>query len=345
MKFIIDSKLQVTSFILCSLAILLVGLTGCSESKDENASKVKGQVKESLSIAVSKTPLSAPFYVAYAKGFFHAQGLEVTLVDTVGGHRCLQAVFDGEVEMGTVSDYPIMMNSFKRKDFSIVTTFVSSENDVKLIGRKSLGVTQVANLQGKKIGTVTGASSHYFLDRFLLFNGMEINDVKVVHVSAENMTMALKNGDVDALSAWEPFGYLSQKQLGDDAVIFPRSTYYRETFNLVTTNNYVKQSTKKIKKLLIALDQAVTFMHEQPSEAQSILVERLKLDNKFIDWVWGDFDFKLSLDQSLILTLENEGRWAMENNLVSGDKLPNYLNYIYFDVMNAVDADAVTISH
>ena len=137
---------------------------------------------------------------------------------------------------------------------------------------------------------------------------------------------------------------MENKKIPIFKVIFENNSIFEGGYNLFETK-WMDIPNKKIKKLLIALDQAVTFMHEQPSEAQSILVERLKLDNKFIDWVWGDFDFKLSLDQSLILTLENEGRWAMENNLVSGDKLPNYLNYIYFDVMNAVDADAVTISH
>ncbi len=326
-----------TGFVLLSFAALF--LTSCSQEQGEQASDSAHE----LIIAVSKTPLSAPIYIAEELGYFKSQGLKVRLDEYVGGNRCLNAMLEDKAALATTSDYPIMINSFKRKDFTVLATFVSSENDVKLMTRKSLGIQFPAQLKGKTIGVVKGASSHYFLDRFLLFNDINLSDVKVVHVSPENMPLALQSGKVDAVSVWEPFGYLSSNLLKDDLVIFPGENYYRETFNLASKNKTATTEHGNIKRLLRALGHAIAFIKEYPDKAQQILLQRLNQDSDFIEWIWNDYNFNLTLDQTLLLTLEHESRWAMENGIVSAEIIPNFLDYISPEALGEINSRAVTI--
>ena len=58
---------------------------------------------------------------------------------------------------------------------------------------------------------------------------------------------------------------------------------------------------------------------------------------------WQEGTFDLFLDQSLIATLEDQARWAIKNNLTNATKIPNYLDYIYIDALEAVKPEAVTI--
>jgi len=51
------------------------------------------------------------------------------------------------------------------------------------------------------------------------------------------------------------------------------------------------------------------------------------------------------LDQSLVLALEDEARWAIKNKLTSKTKVPNYLNHIHLDALKSVAPSAVTIIH
>jgi len=322
------------------LFIVSLLVAGCGEQ--QQTSVETNQTLSPVSIAVSTTPLSAPFYIAEANGYFSDQGLKVNLIDTIGGHRCLNKVLNGEADMGTTSDYPVMKQSFERNDFVIAATFVSSNNDVKLVGCKRCGVTKPADLRNKKIGTVKGASSHYFLDRFLLFNNMSLADVNVVHVNPEDQPAALNNGKVDALSVWEPYAYLAKNKL-QDSVIFPAGEYYRETFNLVLKKDFLSGNANTLKKTLKALSRAVEFINQQPGKAQQILVTRLKLDDAFIDWIWNDFDFALTLDQSLLVTLENEASWAIENGIVKKSPAVNFLDYVDSRILKDIDGAKVSI--
>ena len=61
--------------------------------------------------------------------------------------------------------------------------------------------------------------------------------------------------------------------------------------------------------------------------------------------LWDDFIFEISLDQSLIVTIEAEARWAIKNNLTDAREVPNYLDYIHMDALEKVKPEAIGIIH
>ena len=62
-----------------------------------------------------------------------------------------------------------------------------------------------------------------------------------------------------------------------------------------------------------------------------------------VNAAWDDFVFGISLDQSLLVSWDNIARWAIKNKLVNEKKLPNYLNYICLDALQAVQPNSITI--
>ena len=100
-------------------------------------------------------------------------------------------------------------------------------------------------------------------------------------------------------------------------------------------------------KILRALKLAVEFIQRNPREAQQIVVDALKLEQEFIDWIWADFNFHLSLKQSLIMTMDREGHWAIEENIIGKDinmeKIPVYFNYIDDRALRAIDPELITV--
>lgn len=59
--------------------------------------------------------------------------------------------------------------------------------------------------------------------------------------------------------------------------------------------------------------------------------------------IWGDCTFEIFLDQSWVVSIEAEARWAIENNLTDGTEVPNYLDYIYMDALEEVKPEAIGI--
>jgi NitT/TauT family transport system substrate-binding protein len=48
-----------------------------------------------------------------------------------------------------------------------------------------------------------------------------------------------------------------------------------------------------------------------------------------METAWQQNQYSLSLDQSLLATLEDEGRWMIRNNLVNATQIPDYRGYLY----------------
>jgi NitT/TauT family transport system substrate-binding protein len=59
--------------------------------------------------------------------------------------------------------------------------------------------------------------------------------------------------------------------------------------------------------------------------------------------IWPQHQYSLSLDQSLLTAMEDEGRWMIANNLTSEKTLPDYSDYIYTKGLEAVIPESVNI--
>lgn len=297
---------------------------------------------EPLRLAVSLTPLSLPVFVAQQQGFFAAEGASLRVSDVIGGHRSLQQVFDGNADLATCSEAVVMFNSFKRSDFSVITTLVTSDDDIRIVARAGSGITELKHLAGKRVGTVTGAASHFYVDTSLLLIGVDPKSVRLINLQPEAMADSLQRGEVDAVAIWEPYAFMTQV-LNADARTLPKSQAYTEKFNLVISNSVRGARDEDLIRILRALESARKFIVAEPLKAQAILHERLKMGRPLIDSLWPRYVFDLSLSTKLLTSLEREARWARREGLVQAQKSPDYSTFIHTGPLRKVRPASVDI--
>ncbi len=298
---------------------------------------------QELTIAVARLPFSSSFYVAEAEGYFADEGLKLKIEDCIFGRVCLKRLLDGEVPLATVGDTPIMLASFSSQSFMILATIGNSFNDSKLLVRRSAGIDAPRDLVGKRIGAITGTTAQYFLDTYLLYHGIDRRDVTVVSLLPDRAAAAIDKREVDAMAVFEPHAFAVANALGVDGKILASGRINHTVFNLVVDRRLVGARDADLVKMLRALDRAARFIRQQPLKAQAILRNRLKLDQDFIDWVWKDFEFDITLDQSLISVLESQSRWAAREGYAAGPAPPNYLQFLYTAPLSQVRPAAVSI--
>ena len=97
--------------------------------------------------------------------------------------------------------------------------------------------------------------------------------------------------------------------------------------------------------MLLALVKAEEYVRARPADAKKIVAEFSRIDKMIVDGVWPDEIFDVTLDQSLLLAMEDESQWAIKNRLVSQTKMPNYLDFIYRNGLESVEPKAVRILH
>jgi len=62
-----------------------------------------------------------------------------------------------------------------------------------------------------------------------------------------------------------------------------------------------------------------------------------------MDSILPEQEFTIILPQALIVAMEDQARWRIKNKLTEATQVLNYLDYIYFDALEEVKPEAVTI--
>jgi len=318
-------------------ALLVGGLffVGCTSDKMGT--------KEKVTVGIARSLLSTAVYIAQKQGFFSDEGLDVTVKEYGSGKKATQALFAGEIDISTVSDMPVVLNSFKRQDFCIFATFAYSYPFVKVIARRDKGIRTGADLKGKKVGANWGTSSHFFLGVFLIHNRLSISDVEMINIKTIDLPAALKNNEVDAISVWQLYTQEAMQLLGDNAIELPSAEIYRTTFSFAVMKRFGKEHPKILQKILRAIDKACAFIRKDREKAQEIITAIFSIDKNTVSPLLDGMEFDISLDQSLLVGWDEIARWAIANKLVDHEMFPDYLNYICPNALEAVKPESITI--
>ena len=354
-----SKKLSLIIFILVIIAVVVEGYM-LLQSYRNPAQKFTGPM-EKITVGVEKSLLPALVWIAEDKGYFAENGVEVTIKEFDSGRAAPKAMLDegglaspkpgeGGLDMVTVAQTPVMFNSFSAQggsasggnpDFAIVSAIVSSYNEITVLARRDRGITKAGDLRGKKVGMTKGSSGQYFLDLFLSNNNLQLSEVEKVDLPTSQLVSNLTTGSVDAISTWNPHLYNAQKVLGGESIIFPTRKILRVDFYFVPNKNFLQNHPEAIAKFLQALKQAEDFIKNNEDKSVDIVAKRLGLDRAFVASVWGDFQFGLFLDSTIIQTLENEAAWAIQNKLTDKTEVPDYHAFISVDALTKVAPEKV----
>jgi NitT/TauT family transport system substrate-binding protein len=326
-------------FLLFSIVcIAATAISGCRQTPD-----VPTRGREAVTIGIASLVLSAPLIIAQEKGYFTDEGLSVTIQEYQFGKLALDDVFAGKADLATVAETPIVMSSFKRNDFLVLASFVHNYDDSKIVVRKDRQIRAAADLAHKKIGATFGTSSHFFLDIYLSYNKVRRSEVTLIDIPQKELARALQQGEVDAIAAFEPYAYQALTRMPGNTFRLQKSELLRETFNLAGKRDYIQSHPDAVKRVLRAIDRGVTFIHRNRDESIKLVARKLHSDEKYLQKTWDDFELGLSLDQSLLLTLEDVAQWAINNIIKNNKNLPNYLEFIHVGALQSVKPEAVRI--
>ena len=327
-----DKKLSGIIIILVLIVVVVEGYF-LFQTYRNPAKKYTGPM-EKITLGVEKSLFPSLVWVAENKGYFEENGVEVTIKDFDSGRLALKTMLkQGGLDMVTAAQTPVVSDSFEHSDFVIVAAMVSSYNYVKVSARRDRGITRPVDLRGKNIGLTKGSSGQYFLGMFLVNNGIQLSEVNVQDIKTSELVASLQNGTVDAISTWEPQVSNAQSALGDNGVTFPAGKILLANSYFLSNQNFLQANPIVITRFLQALTQAEDFIKENKDEAITIVSERLGWKRDVVSSVWDEYQFGLFLDQTIIQSLEEQAKWAIQNKLTDKTVVPNYLDFISVDAL------------
>ncbi len=321
------------------VALLLAAVTCIGPHSADPAQEKDNTV----TIGMEATAVNSLIYIADDRKFFVANGLEVVIEDSYpSGSAAADDIQRGKPDMATTAEFAIVRHAFAGRNTRIVAS-IDMFMHMKLIGRKDRGIRAVSDLPGKRIGVPLNTAADFKLGRFLDLHGIDKSKITIVDVQAPQVPDVVARATVDAIVAWQPNVMTIQDRLGGDAVIWDVQSGQPMYCVLATTETWAAKHPELLQRFLKSLLQAENYLIENGDRARGIVQKRLGYSERYISTIWPEHRFSLRLEQSLILAMEDQARWMIENKLTAENKIPNFLEYIHEDGLKAVKPPAVDI--
>ena len=340
----LNKYVTITQLMKKTLVIALAVFTALSSGFAFSCQGVSSGPMESITVAYSPFESTALFWVALDQQYFSRNGLKVTVQKYDSGAASLTGVLNGEADILVgLTEFPAVRAAFQKAPMAILGIADRGEF-IYLIGRKDRNIDGVSDLKGKRVGVAFGTIAQFYLGRLVELNGLNLQDLTLVDLKTpEEWVNAVVDGDVDAVVNAQPDADTAKERLGDNAFFWPAQSGQFLNMLIVSTDGWVTDHPETVKKFLKSQLDAEDYLIRNPAAAKNIVQKSLNLDAGYMDTVWSQNQFSLSLDQSLIIAMEDEARWLIENNLTTEKSVPDFIDYIYTDALRAVKPHAVNI--
>jgi NitT/TauT family transport system substrate-binding protein len=187
---------------LCAGALLAVfGIATASASAAE------------VRIGVLGASSDAPYYIADAKGYFRAEGIDAVFVNFTNTAQLVAPLGTGQLDVGSGAPSASLYNAVARGiDIKIVAdkgSMPPGYGFMPMLVRKDLiesgKVKSFADLRGLKIGSPTpGGANISTLNEALKKGGLTMKDIEPLYMGQLELALALENKALDAALVTEP---------------------------------------------------------------------------------------------------------------------------------------------
>jgi NitT/TauT family transport system substrate-binding protein len=223
-------------------------ITGCGGSDSSKSSS--GLEKTNLKVGLLPIPDAATVYIARSKGYFKAEGLNVTPTILTNGSETISRVMSGGVDFAYSAYIPIVQAAAQGVKVRIVSDgYQGRSNLYPLITVPNSPIHNAKQLAGKKIGVINTKGFPSLLTNAALKNaGVNPTQAHLIEIQYPAMPAALENHSIDAAFMTEPYLSQSQQKFGARVIV---DTMNGPTADLpvggyIASQKFAKQNPKTV---------------------------------------------------------------------------------------------------
>jgi ABC-type nitrate/sulfonate/bicarbonate transport system substrate-binding protein len=122
--------------------------------------------------------------------------------------------------MGMGTEFPFVKEIIQGRNLKVITT-VWRGDVLYLTGRRDRGIRKPTDFRGKKIAFTVGTQLEFFLGRYLLYQGMTLDDVVIIDTNLSSLLDPLLSGKADGVVCALPDLAMARRELGRNIVSWP----------------------------------------------------------------------------------------------------------------------------
>src|SRR3954468_16030845 len=232
---------------------------------------------------------AAPFVVAIDKGYFKAEGLDVTIDTAAGSLEPINRVASGTYDMG----FGDINSLIKFRDANPGTPIkavymVYNKPPFSIVGRKSRGVVAPKDLEGKKLGAPPADGPFAQWPIFVQANSIDAAKVTIVSVGFPVREPMLASGEVDAITGFSFSSYINLKDRGvpaNDISVLLMADYGVNLYgNVIMVNpKFATEKPEAVKGFIRAFIKGLNETVKNPATAVDSVLKRNDVAKKDVE--------------------------------------------------------------
>ncbi len=267
------------------LLVTIVGVimvaSGCGKTENQGATTTNSQETTKYKYgklkiqALSGAVCGAPSYIAYEKGFFAEEGLDVELVSgTLDENKTGLATGEFVVTNGDFQWFPSIQQGI---DLKIIGGL--HKGCIKIVVPPGSAIKTVADLAGKNIGVdEIGGTPMSVASIALADAGIDpTTGVTWKPYPLDQLVEGVNKGEVEAFAAWDPYGtfavdnnnYVTLVDIATDPLFAGKSCCF-----LYASGKAIEENPEKVAAIARAYEKSTKWIKENPEEAARIEIEK-----------------------------------------------------------------------
>jgi NitT/TauT family transport system substrate-binding protein len=281
------------------------------------AGPVAAQTKIKFSLDFKFEGPAAPFLVAIDKGYFQAEGLDVTIDTAAGSLEPINRVASGTYDMGFGDINSLIKFRDANQNNPIKAVFMLYNKPAfSVVGRKSRGVTKPKDLEGKTLGAPAADGAFAQWKIFVQANNIDASKVKIENVGFPVREPMLQNGQVDAITGFSFSSFINLKTMGvpeNDIVVMLMADHGVNLYGntIIVNPKFAAEKPDAVKGFLRALVKGLKDTVKDPASAVDSVIKRNDVAKKPVELE----RLRMALNQNILTPeVKANGYGAVDND-------------------------------
>jgi NitT/TauT family transport system substrate-binding protein len=231
---------------------------------------------------------AAPFLLPLDKGYYKAEGLNVTIDQATGSRESIERVASGAYDMGFADINALIKFRNDNPGAPKAIFMVYNRPAYAIVARKSRGIAKPKDLEGKTLGAPALDRAFMQWPIFAQANGIDASKVAIENVGFPVREPMLAAGQVDAITGLSFSSFIDLKDKGvpvEDIVVLLMADYGVKLYGsaIIVNPAFAAKNSDAVKNFLRAFVKGLKETVKQPSATLDSVLKRNETARKSVE--------------------------------------------------------------